>query len=137
MLSLKPSNDQSIRKFKVDVIPTIDLESELQTLCSTFETINSILRSGESHQKLECVKRVILAGYTKNKSEADNYVTALIESKVFGKYSSIVKILTHKGSKVTFNVSRQWCLHVLLWKKSGKATKVLILFKRSLAISNY
>ncbi|XP_063436299.1 uncharacterized protein LOC134717735 [Mytilus trossulus] len=56
-LKIQPE-DQLSSEFTVDDIPTIDVDSDRKTLRTTFKTINSILRQGASHQKLECADRI-------------------------------------------------------------------------------
>ncbi|CAC5419666.1 unnamed protein product [Mytilus coruscus] len=91
MFSIKPPKDQDIRKLTVDVIPTIDINAERQTLCSTLETINSILRHGESHQKLECVERIMLAVYIDDTKQSKNFDKALVKTKVFETMLELMK----------------------------------------------
>ncbi|CAG2210970.1 unnamed protein product [Mytilus edulis] len=80
----KQSDDQLSKIFTVDDIPTIDVGLDRKTLRSKLETINSILRHGESHLKSECVGRidVSLFMYINNPKQAMIYEKAVIKTKV-------------------------------------------------------
>lgn len=84
----KQSDDQLSKKFTEDDIPTIDVDLDRKTLRSKLETINSILRHGESHLKSECVDRInkSLFMYIDDPKQAIIYEKAVIKTKVLGKY---------------------------------------------------
>ncbi|XP_052084596.1 uncharacterized protein LOC127721827 isoform X2 [Mytilus californianus] len=91
MFSIKQPKDQDIRQLSVDVIPYIDVKADKKTLCSTLETINSILRHGKSHQKLECVETIMLAVYIKDTKQSRNFDKALEKTKVFETMLELMK----------------------------------------------
>ncbi|XP_063437363.1 uncharacterized protein LOC134718645 isoform X2 [Mytilus trossulus] len=91
MFSIKPTKDQDIGKSTAAVIPTIDVTADRKTLCSTLETINSILRHGETHQKLECVDRIMIAVYIEDTKQSKNYDKALVKTKVFESILELMK----------------------------------------------
>ncbi|XP_076081658.1 uncharacterized protein LOC143052497 isoform X1 [Mytilus galloprovincialis] len=91
MFSIKPPKDQDTGKSTAAIIPTIDVTADRKTLCSTLETINSILRHGESHQKLECVERIMLAVYGDDTKQSKNYDKALVKTKVFETMLELMK----------------------------------------------
>lgn len=88
----KQSDDQLSKIFTEDDIPTIDVGLDRKTLRSKLETINSILRHGESHLKSECVGRIdaSLFMYINDPKQAMIYEKAVIKTKVLGEYSSIM-----------------------------------------------
>lgn len=112
MDSLKiQSEEQLSSKFTEDDIPTINVDSDKKTLRSNFKTINSILRQGDSHLKLECLSRIndSVFMFKIDPKQVMTYEKVVIRTKVLGKYPSVLIILIYLGSQISICVSRPLC----------------------------
>ena len=86
-----PSTDAAVNSLTYDVIPTINPHADKRTLCSVLETINSILKHGEVHQKVKCVDDLTYASCSgKDPEVSKKFSNALVKSKIFGKESSFI-----------------------------------------------